>query len=52
MMSVYWVRIQISKEKFRKHRNARKKVGLEVNIETAKHVFMSCHQTAGQDNYI
>jgi hypothetical protein len=29
-----------------------KEIGLEVNSEKTKYMFMSCHQTAGQSNYI
>jgi hypothetical protein len=29
-----------------------KETGLEVNSEKTKYMFMSCHQTAGQSNYI
>jgi hypothetical protein len=29
-----------------------KEIGLEVNAEKTKYMFMSCHQTAGQSNYI
>jgi hypothetical protein len=32
--------------------NASKEIGLEVNSEKTKYIFMSCHQTAGQNNYI
>jgi hypothetical protein len=31
---------------------ASKEIGLDVNSEYTKHMFMSCHQTAGQSNYI
>jgi hypothetical protein len=29
-----------------------KEIGLEVNSERTKYIFMSCHQTEGQSNYI
>jgi hypothetical protein len=29
-----------------------KEIDLEVNSEKTKYMFMSCHQTAGQSNYI
>jgi hypothetical protein len=32
--------------------DASTEVGLEVNSEKTKYMFMSCHQTAGQSNYI
>jgi hypothetical protein len=32
--------------------DASKEIGLEVNSEKTKYIFMSCHQTAGQSNYI
>jgi hypothetical protein len=32
--------------------DASKEIGLEVNSEKTKYMFMSCHQTAGQSNYI
>jgi hypothetical protein len=32
--------------------DASKEIGLEVNSEKAKYMFMSHHQTAGQRNYI
>jgi hypothetical protein len=32
--------------------DASKEIGLEVNSEKTKHMFMSRHQTAGQSNYI
>jgi hypothetical protein len=32
--------------------DASKEIGLEVNSQKTKYVFMSCHQTAGQSNYI
>jgi hypothetical protein len=32
--------------------NASKEIGLEVNSEKSKYMFMCCHQTAGQSNYI
>jgi hypothetical protein len=31
---------------------ASKEIGLEVNSEKTKYMFMSCHQTATQSNYI
>jgi hypothetical protein len=31
---------------------ASKEIGLEVNSEKSKYMFMSHHQTAGQSNYI
>jgi hypothetical protein len=31
---------------------ASKEIGLEVNSEKTKYMFTSCHQTAGQSNYI
>jgi hypothetical protein len=30
--------------------DASKEIGLEVNSERTKYMFMSCHQTAGQSN--
>jgi hypothetical protein len=32
--------------------DASKEIGLEVKSEKTKYIFMSCHQTAGQSNYI
>jgi hypothetical protein len=32
--------------------DASKEIGLEVNAEKTKYMFMSCHQTTGQSNYI
>jgi hypothetical protein len=32
--------------------DASKEIGLEVNSEKTKYMFMSHHQTAGQNNYI
>jgi hypothetical protein len=32
--------------------DASKAIGLEVNSEKTKYMFMSAHQTAGQSNYI
>jgi hypothetical protein len=32
--------------------NAIKEFGLEVNAEETKYMFMSYHQTAGQDHYV
>jgi hypothetical protein len=32
--------------------DASKKISLEVNSNKTKYMFMSCHQTAGQINYI
>jgi hypothetical protein len=32
--------------------DASKEIGLEVNSEKTKYIFMSHHQTAGQSNYI
>jgi hypothetical protein len=32
--------------------DASKEIGLEVNSEKTKYMFMSRHQTAGQSNYI
>jgi hypothetical protein len=31
---------------------ATKEISLEVNSEKTKYMFVSCHQTAGQSNYI
>jgi hypothetical protein len=32
--------------------DASKEIGLQVNSEKTKYMFMSCHHTAGQSNYI
>jgi hypothetical protein len=32
--------------------DASKEIGIEVNSEKTKYIFMSCNQTAGQSNYI
>jgi hypothetical protein len=32
--------------------DASKEIGLEVNSEKTEYMFMSCHQTAGQSNYL
>jgi hypothetical protein len=32
--------------------DARKEVGLEVNVEKTKYIFMSCHWSAGQNLHI
>jgi hypothetical protein len=32
--------------------DASKEIGLEINSEKTKYMFMSRHQTAGQSNYI
>jgi hypothetical protein len=32
--------------------DASKEVGLEVNVEKTKYMLVSCHQSAGQSQYI
>jgi hypothetical protein len=36
----------------KKRTDAGKEIGLEVNAEKSKHIFMSRHRTAGQSHYI
>jgi hypothetical protein len=44
--------INIIKENSETLLDASKKIGLDVNSEKRKCTVMSCHQTAGQSNYI
>jgi hypothetical protein len=53
LMLIYWVRTQnIVKKNAEALLDASKEIGLEVNSEKTKYMFMSRHQTAGQSNYI
>jgi hypothetical protein len=44
--------INIVKENAETLLDANKEVGLEVNSEKTKYMFMSCHRTTAQSNYI
>jgi hypothetical protein len=50
MALIYWVRTYIHKENAEALLDASKEIGLEVNSEKTKYMFMSRHQTAGQSN--
>jgi hypothetical protein len=50
MTLIYWVRTNIRKKNAEALLDASKEIGLEVNSEKTKYMFMSRHQTAGLSN--
>jgi hypothetical protein len=52
MMLIYWVRTNIIKKNAEALLDGCKEIGLEVNSEKTRYMFMSRHQTAGKSNYI
>jgi len=48
MMSIYWVKTQIPRKNKEALLQTNKEVGLEVNTEKIKYMFLPHHQKAGQ----